>query len=120
MFLLIKEVVIAFLIVLFQSLPSTATFIIQTCFSFSWLLKMHPLYFGERVGGFPGGLAVTNLPEMQETGFSPWVWKIPWRKTQQPTLLFLPGESHGQRSLAGYSPYGHKESDTKETYQAGR
>ena len=39
--------------------------------------------------------------------------KIPWRRAWQPTLVFLPGESHGQ-SLAGYSPWGHKESDTTE------
>ena len=38
--------------------------------------------------------------------------KIPWRRAWQPTLEFLAGESHGQRSLVGYSPWGHKESDT--------
>ena len=37
-----------------------------------------------------------------------WVGKIPWRRKWQPTPVFLPGESHGQRSLAGYSPSGHK------------
>ena len=36
--------------------------------------------------------------------FDPWVEKIPWRRKQQPTPVFLPGKSHGQRSLAGYSP----------------
>ena len=46
--------------------------------------------------------------------FSPWVGKIPWRRAWQPTPVFLPGEFHGQRSLAGYSPWGHKESDTTE------
>ena len=40
--------------------------------------------------------------------------KIPWRRAWQPTPVFLPGESHGQRSLAGCSPWGHKESDTTE------
>ena len=40
-----------------------------------------------------------------------WVGKIPWRRTRQPTPVFLPGESHGQRSLAGYSLWGCKESD---------
>ena len=44
----------------------------------------------------------------------PWVGKIPWRRAWQPTLVFLPGDSHGQRSLAGYSPWGGKESDTTE------
>ena len=37
-----------------------------------------------------------------------WVTKIPWRRERQPTPVFLPGKSHGQRSLAGYSPGGHK------------
>ena len=36
------------------------------------------------------------------------VGKIPWRRAWQPTPVFLPGESHGLRSLAGYSPWGHK------------
>ena len=44
----------------------------------------------------------------------PWVKKIPWRRARQPTPVFLPGESHGQRSLLGYSPRGRKESDTTE------
>ena len=37
-------------------------------------------------------------------GFDPWVGKIPWRRAMQPTPVFLPGESHGQKSLASYSP----------------
>ena len=41
----------------------------------------------------------------------PWVRKIPWRTAWQPTPIFLPGKSHGQRSLAGFSPWGRKESD---------
>ena len=47
-------------------------------------------------------------------GFDPWVGKIPWKGKWQPTPVFLPGESHGQRSLAGYSLWDHKESDTTE------
>ena len=39
---------------------------------------------------------------------------MPWRKTWQPTPVFLPGKSHGQRSLVGYSPWGRKELDTTE------
>ena len=38
-------------------------------------------------------------------GCGPWVGKIPWRRKWQPTPVFLPGKSHGQRSLAGYSPW---------------
>ena len=44
----------------------------------------------------------------------PWVGKIPWRRKWQPTPVSLPGESHGQRSLVGCSPGGHKESDMPE------
>ena len=43
--------------------------------------------------------------------FDPWVGKILWRRIWQLTPVFLPGKSNGQRSLAGYSPRGHKESD---------
>ena len=46
--------------------------------------------------------------------FHPWVRKIPWRRKWQPTPVFLRGKSHGWRSLAGPSPWGHKESDTTE------
>ena len=44
----------------------------------------------------------------------PWVRKIPWRRAWQPTPVFLPGEFHGQRSLAGNNPWNHKESDMTE------
>ena len=47
-------------------------------------------------------------------GFDPWVGKIPWRREWLPTLIFLSAEFHGQRSLAGYGPRSHKESDTTE------
>ena len=47
-------------------------------------------------------------------GFDPWIRKIPWRRAWQPTPVILPGESHGQRSPVGYSPWGHKESDMKQ------
>jgi len=40
--------------------------------------------------------------------FDLWVGKIPWRRVWQPTPVFLPGESYGQRSLVGYSPWGHR------------
>ena len=45
---------------------------------------------------------------------NPWVGKIPWRKKWQPTPVFFPGKSNGQRSLVGCSPWGHEESDTAE------
>ena len=49
---------------------------------------------------------VKNLPAMQRPGLDPWVGKIPWRKEWQATPVFLPGESHGQRNLAGYIAWG--------------
>ena len=79
---------------------------------------------GQHLGGgrVPGGGAVVkNMPAMQQTQrhrFDPWVGEIPWRRTWQPTPVFLPGKSHGQRSLLGYSPCGHKESDTAEHMHA--
>jgi len=64
------------------------------------------------IKGSPGGSVVKNLPAMQETWVrSRGVGMIPWRRKWQPTSVFLAGESHGQRSLVAYSPWGHKESD---------
>ena len=57
---------------------------------------------------------VKNLPAMQDTSVRSWVRNILWRREQKSTPVFLPGESHGQRSLLGYSPWGHKESDRTE------
>ena len=68
--------------------------------------------------GFPDGSVAKNLSviagKCRRTGFDPWVGKISRRRKQQPTLVFLPGESHGQRSLEGYSPQRHRESDRTE------
>ena len=52
--------------------------------------------------------------QCRRPGFDPWIGKIPWRRKWQPTPVFLPGESHGRRSLVGYSPQGRKESDMTE------
>ena len=60
--------------------------------------------------GFPWWLR----QQCRRPGVDPWVEEIPWRKEWLPTPLFLFGESHGQRSLVGYSPRGQKESDTTE------
>ena len=66
--------------------------------------------------GFPGGSVVkeTTFQCRKCDGFNPWVRKIPWSRKWQPTPVFLPGESHGQRSLVGYSPWSHTESDMTE------
>ena len=61
---------------------------------------------------------VKNLPasagRRKRCGFNSWAGKVPWRGAWQPTPVFLPRESHGQRSLADDSPQGHKEADTTE------
>ena len=63
--------------------------------------------------GFPGGSAGKESTcsarvclQYRRPEFSPWVTKIPWRREWQPTPVFLPGESRGQGSLVGYSPWG--------------
>ena len=72
----------------------------------------------ENIRGFPGGIS-SNEPACQcrrckRLGFNPWVEKIPcWRKWQS-TPQFLPGESHGQRSLVVYRLWGCKESEMTE------
>ena len=57
---------------------------------------------------------------LRRLGFNSWVRKIPWRRAWQPTPVFLPGEFHGQRSLAGYDPWGRKESDVTESSESAR
>ena len=54
------------------------------------------------------------MQETLEIGFDLWVGKIPWRRKWQYTPVLLPEKAHGQRSLAGYSPWGCEESDTTE------
>ena len=70
--------------------------------------------FTQRQKRFPCGTSGKELACQcrghERHKFYPWVGKIPWRRAQQPTPAFLPGEPHGQRSLVGYSPYGCKES----------
>ena len=72
----------------------------------------------------PGGSVVKNLPanagDVGDGGFDPWVGKIPWRRKLQPTPVFLPEKSHGQRGLASYSPWGHQEFNTHLSTHAGQ
>ena len=65
--------------------------------------------------GFPDGSVEENLPaNAGNVGSIPGLGRSPWRRKWQPTPVFLPGESHGKRSLAGYRPQDCKESDTSE------
>ena len=66
-----------------------------------------------KIGANPGGTAVKNLPanaeDTRDAGSVPGLGRFPWRRKWQPTPVFLPGQFHGQRNLAGYSPWDHKE-----------
>ena len=71
--------------------------------------------------GVPGGTSgkepAGQCRRPKRHRFNPWVGKFAWRRAWQPTPLFLPGESYGQRSLAGFSPQGCKELDMTEATQ---
>ena len=75
------------------------------------MYRNHPMGF---TGGPSGKEPTCQCRKGKKLGFDPWVRKIPWKRKQQPTPVFLPGESHGQRSLAGYGPQGCKELNTTE------
>ena len=70
------------------------------------------------IGAFQVALVVKNpspnARDVKRLRFDPWVRKTFWSRAWQPTPAFLPGKSQGQRSLAGYSPQGCKESDKTE------
>ena len=87
--------------------------IIQTKFIF----QMPPSESNVHQCGFPGGPTIKNPLQYRTCRFNPWVGKIPWGRAWQPTPVFLPGEPHGQKSLAGYSPWGCKELDMTEETQ---
>ena len=68
-------------------------------------------------GRIPGGSdGKESAHQYRRCRFDPRVWKIPWRRKRQPTPVFLPGKSHGQRSLGGYTVHGvAKETKSDET-----
>ena len=73
---------------------------------------------------FPGGMSgkepTCQCRRCKRHGLNPWVRKILWGRKWQPSPVFLPGKSQGQRSLVGYSPWGRKELDrTEVTEHAG-
>ena len=81
-------------------------------------LKSHPwdscLYGKVFPGDASGKEPACQCRRWKRHRFDPWVGKISWRRAWQPTPVFLPGESHGQRSLVDYSPWSCKELDTTE------
>ena len=69
-----------------------------TSLSLSRILRVFP-------GGASGKESACQCRRCKRCRFDPWVGKIPWRRARLPTPVFLPGEFHGQGSLAGYSPW---------------
>ena len=78
----------------------------------------YKILFTKQVRGFLGGTSgkesTCQCRSHKRYGFDSWVGKIPWSKKWKPTSVFLPDKFHGQRSLVGYSPWGHEESDSTE------
>ena len=76
---------------------------------------IHKSFMLIKTSGLPWWLRWSRIClQFRRAGFDPRVMKIPWRREWQATPVFLPGESHRQRSLVGYNPWGCKESDTSE------
>ena len=93
------------------------------CFSFSPCIIREPCWKRSLKAvlnkqGLPGGSSIKESACQcrwcERLRFDPWAGKITWRRAWQHTPVLSPGESHGQRSLAGCSPWGHRESDTTE------
>ena len=99
-----------------QGIPPKTEFLIVFHYS-NWNLN-NPMW-SEHMGWFKFMVASGKESACQSRQgfkrprFVPWVGKIPLRRAWQPTPVFLPGESHGQRSLAGYSPWGRSQSQTR-------
>ena len=77
-----------------------------------------PMHSTQENRGFPGGASgkesACQYRRSRRAAFDLWVGKMSWKRACQPTPVFLPGESHGQRRMVSYSPQGHKESDMTE------
>ena len=94
-------------------------YIVSLCYTYTSLVpEQYSLPFTLR---FPGGTSgkehACQCRRHKRHGFSPWVGRISWRRAWQPIPVLLPGEFHGQRRLAGCSPWGCKELDTTEVTQ---
>ena len=84
------------------------------------ILHMYTYFYQGFPGGTSGKEPAYQCRRPKRCGFDPRVGKIPWRRARQPTPVFLPTESHGQGSLAEYSPWDRTESDMTEVTQHTR
>ena len=98
----------------FLKIFTTLSICAYLCLLFQSYLETGSFSSSVKYDGFPGGSHGRVYRQCRRPGFNPWVGKMPRRRTWQPIPVFLTGEFHGQRSLVGYSPWGHKESDTTE------
>ena len=100
-------------------------FLLLTLYFYQYVQPLATLTVGNKDGlryhaGFPGCSVVKNPPAVQETRVLSLSWEDPQRSKWQPTPVLLPEKFHGQRSLVGYSPWGHKELDTTEQLSTPR
>ena len=102
-------------------IPFSPSPTVSTCHSLCLCLyscpgnrSMYAIFHLGFSGGASGKEPACQCRSCKRCGFDPWVGKIPWRRVWQPTPVFLPGKSYGQRSLVGYSPRGCKELDMTE------
>ena len=96
-------------------LPHFLSFFLFFSPSLSFTLASLTSYYilSMRIIGLPWWLSGEEFTCKCRRGrFNPWVRKIPWRRKWKPTPVFLPGKSHEERNLVGYSPWGHKNSQT--------
>ena len=90
--------------------PTAGQWAVST-FQLLWVVLLWTFvykYLSELARWLSGKESVCQWRRRRRCGFSPWVRKIPWRRTWPPTPVFWPGESHGQRSLVGYSPWSQR------------
>ena len=90
----------------------TGSIDVGVCVRLRACVKSWPTHFSVGLPRWPSGKE--SVCQCRRRVFSARVGKMPWRRAWQPAPVFLPGESHGQRSLVGYSPWGRTESDTTE------
>ena len=100
----------------FSKCVTTASY--KSCLSFLVALSLIHLSIPHSLGNEYVLEVVKNLPattgDLRDVGSIPGSGRFPWRRKWQPTPVFLPGESYGQRSLAGHSPWGRPEPDMAE------
>ena len=106
----------------FSSILLTCRLLFSALLMLSLEQPLHPyLLLSLEKQGFPGDVVrvcvcVSHLncqcSRWKRCGFDPWVGKIPWRRAWQPIPVFFPGESHGQRSLVGYTVHRVPKSQT--------